>query len=129
MRGVRIVSASMGLCALLIAVVHMGPVEWARRPLPSGQVSVVTAIESLGPVWPVLFTCIGVAILATTRFRRGVVFSHGIAAAGWVFYGLTHLTGAAMSEPPSPLLTGGIALFVAAMHYGCARAWAEMGFR
>lgn len=129
MKGLTVVSASMGCAALWIAGAYIGPEEWVRRPLPEGQMSLVQTVENIAPVWPFLFGFAGFALLWTTVIRRGVVATHALAATLWMFYGLLLLLSSLLSEPPAPILTGGISVWAAVMHFGCAVSWSERGFR
>lgn len=119
----------MGCAALWLASTYLGPEYLVRRPLPEGQVSLVQHIENVTPVWPWAFGVVGVLLLIATFTRRCLIAVHGIAATLWMFYGLLLLTSALLSEPPAPILTGGISVWAAAMHFGCAVSWSERGFR
>lgn len=127
--GVRIISRALGLCAWFFAAMYLGPAELANHTRSGEQDSVVQALDSLGPVWPVLFVFAGAGVLFSARRRRWAVPAHGIAAGVWVFYGLATLLGAILSEPPVPVLTGGLAISAAVIHYGAARCWADWGIK
>ncbi|MFI5434504.1 hypothetical protein ACHMZP_21820 [Rhodococcus baikonurensis] len=127
MSGVRIVSLIMGAMAILVGVTYWGPSEWVRRPLPPGQESLVVIIESIGPVWPIIFTVAGTLLASASIVGRYMVAAHVVGIFGWMFYGSAIVVGAILSEPPAPIVTGLIAIGVAAIHFGMTRAHQEVG--
>lgn len=127
MSGVRIVSLIMGLMSVLVGVTYWGPTHWVRRPLPPGQETLVVIIESIGPVWPVIFTITGVLLVASALFNRYPVAAHVIGIFAWMFYGCAILAGAILAEPPAPIVTGLISISIAGIHFGMTRAHQEVG--
>lgn len=120
--GLQLTSLITGVMAIVMGLVYFGmrPSSWP--PLPSGQVSVVVAVESFAPVWPILFTVMGMALIGAVTSRRCVLGAHVVAIFGWSFYGASILIGALLSEPPTPIVTGTLSLFVAAVHFGLIQA-------
>lgn len=116
-----------GLMAVVLGVVYFGPPELVRRSLPPKQTSLVQAVENLGPVWPLLFTVMGVALIAAVTGRRYIVGAHVFAIFGWMFYGACIVIGAAASVPPAPIVTGLIAIGVAGIHGGLMLAHQDAG--
>lgn len=131
MAGLRIISVTLGLCALYFAGIYLGPTGLAVNARMTGQPTVVQTINSFGPIWPILFAIAGGGVLGslTSGCRLVLVLAHGVAAAVWVFFGLTSLTGALLSQPPIPVLTGGLAISAAVIHYGAARCWSDWGIK
>ncbi|MFD6518100.1 hypothetical protein [Rhodococcus sp. NPDC060176] len=127
MSGARIVSLIMGLMAIVVGATYWGPTEWVRRPLPPNQTSIVVMVESIGPVWPVIFTVTGAALVVASLLGRYVVAAHVLGIFGWMFYGAAIIVGAVLSEPPAPIVTGLIAIGVAGIHFGMTRAHQEVG--
>lgn len=107
-----------GLMAVIVGVAYFGPEQLVRRSLPAGQTSLVKAVESLGPVWPVIFTAMGLALILACTLRRHIVAAHAVSVLGWMFYGSCLLIGSLQSEPPGPILTGILSVFVALIHLG-----------
>ena len=115
--------------AVVLGTVYFGPDSLIPRQLPDGQVSIVVAVENFAPVWPVLFTLMGVALIGATSARRGrwLIVAHVLAMFGWTFYGSSILIGAILSEPPTPIVMGTTALFVAAIHLTLMHAHQDAG--
>lgn len=132
-KALTFISLNLAVMAMAYAVFYLGPSSWVRVPrnqkTMSEQISLVQNIDRFGPVWPFLFALIGVLIVLTTLRRRWVIYSHGIAAGVWVFYGTAILFGAILSEPPSTILPGAAAIFGSITHGGMARAWAGEGVK
>ena len=132
-KALRVVSVNLSLMAISYAIFYFGPSEWVRIPRDpedlENQVSIVQKVEGFGPVWPFLFMLGGVLVLCSTLLGRGVIVAHGVAAGVWVTYGLAILLGALLSLPPTPILSGGGAIFAAITHIGMARAWAGEGIK
>ncbi len=121
--GLQLTSLITGVMAIIMGLVYFGSQARATRPpLPSGQVSVVVAVESFAPVWPLLFTVMGMVLIGAVTSRRFVLGAHVVAIFGWSFYGASILIGALLSEPPTPIVTGTMSLFVAAVHFGLIQA-------
>lgn len=118
-----------GVMAVVLGMVYFGPDSLIRRPLPEGQVSIVVAVENFAPVWPVLFTLMGVALIGAASARRGrwLLVAHVLAMFGWTFYGSSILIGAILSEPPTPIVMGTTSLFVAAIHFALMHAHQDTG--
>ncbi|UTN93315.1 membrane protein [Gordonia phage Widow] len=120
--GLQLTSLITGVMAIVMGLVYFGPDALIRRPLPPGQVSIVVAVESFAPVWPILFTAMGMALIGAVTSRRFVLASHVLAVFGWSFYAASILIGALLSEPPTPIVTGTMSLFVALVHFGLIHA-------
>lgn len=118
----QLTSLITGVMAIVMGLVYFGPDSLIRQPLPSGQVSVVVAVESFAPVWPLLFTVMGMALIGAVTSRRFVLGAHVVAIFGWSFYGASILIGALLSEPPTPIDESTMSLFVAAVHFGLIQA-------
>lgn len=125
--GLQLTSLITGVMAVVLGMVYFGPDSLIRRPLPEGQISVVVAVENFAPVWPILFTLVGVALIASATARKWVVVAHVLAIFGWTFYGSAILIGALLSEPPTPVVMGITSLFVAAVHFGLMQAHQDAG--
>ena len=125
--GLQVTSILTGVMAVVMGAVYFAPEEFIRRRLPSGQTSVVVYVDSLGPVWPVLFLVMGISLILAVTARAYVVAAHVLAVFGWSFYGAALLVGAVMSEPPSPIVTGAIAMGVAGIHFGLIHAHQDAG--
>lgn len=125
--GIQITSIITGVMAVILGAVYFMPEELLRRPLPLGQTSIVVYIDQLGPVWPVLFLSMGIGLILAVTSRRGVVPAHILALFGWMFYGSAILVGAALSEPPTPVVTGAISIGVAGIHFGLMQAHQDAG--
>lgn len=125
--GLQVTSLITGVMAVILGCVYFAPEEFIRRSLPPGQTSIVVYVTQLGPIWPVLFITMGVAIIMSVTSRRGVVAAHVLASFGWMFYGSALLIGAVLSEPPTPIVTGVLAIGVAGIHFGLIQAHQEAG--
>ena len=125
--GLQITSMITGVMAVVLGCVYFAPEEFIRRSLPPGQTSIVVYVTQLGPIWPVLFITMGVAIIMSVTARRGVVAAHVLAVFGWMFYGSALLLGSLFSEPPTPVITGAIAVGVAGIHFGLLQAHQDAG--
>ncbi len=129
MIGAKRLSLILALVAMFTAIAYVGPSFWVRRPLPEGQLSLVVIIESAGPVWPVLFFVASGVVAASAMSRRYVGYAHSVAAGVWGFYGTAVLLSAVYAEPPSPILTGGLALGATLIHLGMIRVWSDLGVK
>jgi hypothetical protein len=118
MSGVRLVTLIMGAIAFVVGVVYLGPSELVRRPLPPNQTSIVVWVESIGPLWPTIFALTGVVLCVAAVFGRGTVAAHVGGIFTWVLFGGAILVGALKSEPPSPIVTGLLAVGIGAIHFG-----------
>lgn len=125
--GLQLTSIITGVMAVILGTVYFGPEEFIRRSSPAGQTSIVVYVESLGPVWPALFLIMGVGLILSITARRGVIVAHVVAVFGWMFYGSALLIGAILSEPPTPIVTGVVAIGVAGIHFGLIQAHQEAG--
>lgn len=123
----QVTSIITGVMAVILGVVYFAPEESHGHPLPPGQPSLVVYIEQLGPVWPVLFITMGMAIILAVTARRGVVPAHILAVFGWMFYGSALLIGEVFSEPPTSVVTGAIAVGVAGIHFCLMQAHHDQG--
>lgn len=133
-KALRFISLNLGAMAVAYAIFYLGPSSWVRVPrnqkAMSEQISLVQNIDRFGPVWTFLFALIGILIILTIVRGRWVIYSHGIAAGAWVFYGAAILFGAVLSEPPpTTILPGAAAIFSSITHAGMARAWAGEGVK
>ncbi len=127
MSGVRIVSLIMGLISIAVGVLYLGPSQWVRRPLPPGQETLVVIIESFGPVWPVVFMVTGALLATAAVWGRWAVGAHIVGIFGWMFYGVSIISGSVLSEPPAPIAFGVVAIGIAGIHFGMTRAHQEVG--
>lgn len=125
--GTRLVSIAMGLTAICLGVLYTEPEQWVRRALPPGQVSVVATVESFGPVWPALFVAIGIALIVAVMARRCVVLAHLAGMGVWAFYAAAIIIGAVLSQPPTPIVVGVIAIGLAWAHLGLLQAHQDEG--
>lgn len=126
--GLQLTSIITGVMAVVLGCVYFAPEEFIRRTTPPrGQVSIVMYVYQLGPFWPVLFIVMGVALILAVTSRRGVVAAHVLAMFGWMFYGSALLLGSLFSEPPTPVVTGAIAVGVAGIHFGLLQAHQDAG--
>lgn len=125
--GLQVTSLITGVMAVILGCVYFAPEEFIRRSLPPGQTSIVVYVTQLGPIWPVLFITMGMAIILAVTARRGVVAAHVLAVFGWMFYGSALLLGSLFSEPPTSVVTGAIAVGVAGIHFGLLQAHQDAG--
>ncbi|ATW59022.1 membrane protein [Gordonia phage Mahdia] len=125
--GLQVTSLITGVMAVILGCVYFAPEEFIRRSLPPGQTSIVVYVTQLGPIWPVLFITMGMAIILAVTARRGVVAAHVLAVFGWMFYGSALLLGSLFSEPPTSVVTGSIAVGVAGIHFGLLQAHQDAG--
>lgn len=125
--GLQITSIITGVMSVVLGCVYFAPESFLRCPLPPGQTSLVVYIDQLGPVWPLLFLIMGVALILSVTARRYIVPAHILAVFGWMFYGSALLIGAVFSEPPMPVVTGTIAVGVAGIHFGLMQAHQDQG--
>lgn len=125
--GLQVTSMITGVMAVVLGCVYFAPESFIRRPLPPGQTSLVVYIDQLGPVWPLLFIVMGISLILAITARRYVVPAHILAVFGWMFYGSALLIGAVFSEPPTPVVTGAIAVGVAGIHFGLMQAHQDQG--
>ena len=125
--GLQVTSLITGVMAVILGCVYFAPEEFIRREAPPGQTSIVVYVTKLGPIWPVLFITMGVALILAVTARRGVVAAHVLAVFGWMFYGSALLLGSLFSEPPTSVVTGSIAVGVAGIHFGLLQAHQDAG--
>lgn len=125
--GLQVTSIITGVMAVILGVVYFAPEESHGHPLPPGQPSLVVYIEQLGPVWPMVFLGMGIALILAITARRYVVPAHILAVFGWMFYGSALLIGEVFSEPPTSVVTGAIAVGVAGIHFGLMQAHHDQG--
>ncbi|NKU21758.1 hypothetical protein GS907_24670 [Rhodococcus hoagii] len=129
MAGARRTTAALAFVALGTAVLYVGPEYWYRRPLPDGQRSLVAAIESWGPVWPVVFLVAALALFWSLWRKQQVALAHSITAGVWIFYATTLVLSAAYSQPPGPLLAATLGFGLAGVHLAMIRVWADLGVK
>lgn len=125
--GLQVTSIITGVMAVVLGVVYFTPEESHGHPLPPGQPSLVAYIEQLGPVWPMVFLSMGIAIILAITARRYVVPAHILALFGWMFYGSALLINEVFSKPPTSVVTGAIAVGVAGIHFGLMQAHHDQG--
>lgn len=125
--GLQVTSLMTGVMGVVLGLVYFGPDSLIRRPLPPGQVSIVVAVERFVPVWPILFTAVGVSLIMAVTARRFVLSAHIFAIGAWAFYSAAVLVGAVLSEPPTPIVMGVTAAFVALIHFGLMLAHQDAG--
>lgn len=125
--GLQLTSIITGVMAVVLGVVYFAPEESHGHPLPPGQPSLVVYIEQLGPVWPMVFLGMGIALILAITARRYVVPAHILAMFGWTLYGSAILIGEVFSEPPTSVVTGAIAVGVAGIHFGLMQAHHDQG--
>ena len=110
--------------SITLVLIHAGLV-WnyldprvVPRPLIEGQVSVVRAIDGLGPTWVLLFAATGVAVAATLLFYPPCLrWAHAVGTATMTAYAFASWAGALLSRPPSPIAAAALATGVAAFHF------------
>ncbi|MBP2208152.1 lipopolysaccharide export LptBFGC system permease protein LptF [Rhodococcus percolatus] len=129
MLGTRLVAASLGAGQVAVGLLYLGPSQLVRRQLPPDQLSLVVYVENAGPYWVLGFILSGIVLLTASARSRGFVVAHGLGVFIWSFYGLAVLLGALFSVPPTPVLTGTIAMVVASVNAGLAYGCAERGHR
>ena len=129
MLGTRLVAGVTGTMNIAVGALYLGPSQLVRRPLPPDQISLVVYVESFGPWWVLMFALSGLWLLVATWRRRGFLFAHSLSVMVWGFYGAAILLGAMFSEPPTPILAGAIAAFMAILHSALAFSCAERGYR
>ncbi|AON97480.1 hypothetical protein SEA_CHEWYVIII_58 [Rhodococcus phage ChewyVIII] len=130
LKALRNLSIGLAVFALVTGCLYsFAPEYLVRRPLPDGQSSVVQFVESIGPVWPFLFWSIAILVALAAIYRRGVLLAHCIAVFAWAFYGGCIVAGAILSQPPTPIVTGVMALSGASLHWLVAKVWAAEGIR
>ena len=125
--GIQVTSMITGVMAVVLGCVYFAPEESHGHLLPPGQPSLVVYIEQLGPVWPMVFLGMGIALILAITARRYVVLAHILAVFGWMFYGSALLIGEVFSEPPTSVVTGAIAVGVAGIHFGLMQAHHDQG--
>ncbi|UOK18019.1 membrane protein [Gordonia phage Hibiscus] len=129
MLGTRLVAGVTGTMNIVVGCLYLGPSQLVRRPLPPDQISLVVYVESFGPWWVLMFVLSGIWLLVTSIRKRGFLLAHSGSVFIWGFYGLAILLGAMFSEPPTPILAGAIATFMALLHSALAFSCAERGYR
>jgi hypothetical protein len=127
--GLQVTSILTGVMAVVLGVVwSFAPEEYHGHPLPPGQTSLAVYIEQLGPVCPLLFLTMGVALILAVTARRYIVPAHILAVFGWTLYGSVLLIGEVIRElPPTSVVTGAIAVGVAGIHFGLMQAHHDQG--
>ncbi|QCG77770.1 membrane protein [Gordonia phage Tarzan] len=129
MLGTRLVAGVTGCMSIVVGALYLGPSQLVRRPLPPDQISLVVYVEGSGPWWVLMFILSGIWLLVTSFRKRGFLLAHSVSVLIWGFYGAAILLGAMFSEPPTPILAGAIAAFVAVLHSALAFSCAERGYR
>lgn len=129
MLGTRLAAGAAGMMQISVGGLYLGPSNLVRRPLPPDQINLVVYIEQAGPVWVLLFALSGAWLITCAVRRQGFVIAHGISVFVWFFYGAAIWFGAAFSEPPTPVLSADIAVFVALLNAALAIGCAERGHR
>ena len=124
--GLQVTSIITGVMAVILGVVYFASEDY-HYTLDPGQPSLVVYIEQLGPVWPMVFLTMGMAIILAVTARRYVVPAHILAVFGGVVSGSALLVGEAFSEPPTSVVTGAIAVGVAGIHFGLMQAHHDQG--
>jgi hypothetical protein len=125
MLGTRLAaSASAGIqTAMGILYLPQVPESLIRRPIRPGQDTAVVFIESLGPVWSVVFWASAMALIVATIRGRGFINGHLAAMGVCMFYGSCVIYSAIFAEPPAPIVVGvlgvGVALLNLAIAIGC----------
>ena len=126
--GLQVTSLITGVMAVVLGCYYFAPEERFRRPLPPGHPSLVVYIDQLGPVWPMVFLGMGIALILAITARRYVVPAHILAVFGWMFYGSALLIGVGNPETaPTSVVTGAIAVGVAGIHFGLMQAHHDQG--
>lgn len=125
--GLQMTSIITGVMAVIMGFVYFAPEEFLRNKLPPGQSSIVAYVERLGPIWPILFLAMGLGLILAVTARRAIVPAHLLAVFGWMFYGSAVLIGSLLSEPPTSVVTGTIAVGVAGIHFGLLQAHQDSG--
>lgn len=127
--GARGVASVWGGGQVLLAVIYFLGDELVRRPLQPGQISAVVWLESIGPVWALLFLLSGLWLLGAAACDVGYRRAHIASATLWAFYSGCILISAFLTEPPVPIVTGCLAGIVCLAQIATARANAKRGVR
>jgi hypothetical protein len=133
MLGAARASLVLAAISVWVGICYTSPGTFLARPAadPSlaGQSSVVVAIESWGPVWPVVFLLAGAALALAVWRRRFIGYALSLGAGAWGFYGSALVTSAVLYEPPRSVLTGGVAIGAAFLHLALIRVWTDQGVK
>lgn len=131
MLGTRLTAATSGIMQATIGILYAPPLpeSLVRRPLLPGQVSTVAYIESIGPLWTILFVATAAGLGVAVVRGRGFVNAHIAAAGISVFYGSGILISAVLTEPPVPVVHGTYATFVGLLHICIAIGCRDRGHR
>ena len=111
MLGARLTAATAGITQATVGVLYLPtlPETLVRRPLLPGQASAVVYIESIGPLWTVMFAVSAALAIAAGVRKRGFIAAHLSIAGVNVLYGTCILFSAILTEPPVPIVAGTIA--------------------
>lgn len=111
MLGTRLTAATAGITQATIGVLYLPqlPETLIRRPLLPGQVSAVVYIESIGPLWSLMFFATAAMLLVASVRGKGFIRGHLSVSAVNVLYGTCILASALLTEPPVPVVAGTIA--------------------
>lgn len=131
MLGTRLTAATAGITQATVAVLYLPqlPETLIRRPLLPGQVSAVVYIESLGPIWSMLFAVSAAALIVAAVRGHGFIWSHVASAGLWVLYGSSIIYSAVLTEPPVPVVAGTIATSFGLMNLAIAIGCRDRGLR
>ncbi|MDQ1202851.1 hypothetical protein [Rhodococcus sp. SORGH_AS_0303] len=123
----RFLSFVLATGAMVVGTFYAGPESLVRRPVRPGQETLVVLVESVFPVWPIIFLLAGSLVLVAAIRMRGLIAAHGVVVAVWAFYALCLILGPILSVPPSPILVGVIAAIVMLTNAAAMRLWAALG--
>ncbi|KIQ15342.1 hypothetical protein [Rhodococcus sp. MEB064] len=131
MLGTRLTAASTGILQGTVGILYLPslPESLIRRPLMPGQVSAVVYIESIGPLWSVVFALSTAMLIASAVRGHGFIAAHIGSAGLWALYGSCILYSAFVTEPPVPVVAGTIASGVAFIQLSIAIGCRDRGHR
>lgn len=110
-------SATLASVHGVLALAYAFP-DLARGTAPTAggnRVSIVSYLDSLGPVWQTVFGLTGAAIVAGLVFPRWLALAHTLAGAGLAVFAAALWFGFAFSDPRPAILS--------ALGYSAAVVW------
>lgn len=131
MLGTRLTAATSGIMQATLGVLYLPqlPESLIRRPLQPGQASAVVYLESIGPIWSLLFGATAIALLVASIRGRGFILAHLGSSGLWALYGSSIVYSALLTEPPVPVVAGTIASGVGLLHLSIAIGCRDRGHR
>lgn len=131
MLGTRLTAATAGIMQGTLGVLYLPalPESLIRRPLQPGQASAVIYMESVGPIWSVLFGATALTLIVAAIRGQGFITAHLASAGFWALYGSSIIYSALLTEPPVPVVAGTIASGVGLLHLAIAIGCRDRGHR